>query len=523
MSSNVPTEPDAVRFRPFAHQGFRRAYFATLVGLFLLGCRLPKGNPMADLLVLAVMAGLVLHAPLAWARHCVRRKHRHYELVLEPVLRAARREPLASSPPKVLGTKFVPAGLVLALRVPLGASVLDFERLRPELPAAFGVRDVTCARDLDNAGIVYLRLVRGDPFARAARSSPLAQVLGPIDFTRPLPLGVDESGQLVATSLLEHHLLLGGEPGAGKSNALSLVVAAAALDPSVKLYLLDGKFVELGPWCDVADRFCGNEIDEAVELLEQVRAEMEGRYVELRQLKRRKVTPGDGLCLHVVVCDELAFFLNHPDKKRAQRFGDLLRDLVARGRAAGVVVVAATQKPAADVVPSALRDLFGYRWAMRCATREASDTILGSGWAAQGYSAADLDAAVRGVGLLRHEGAAPVKLRAFHLSDHEVEAIAMRAERLRREYCDERHRRRRPRRVDRRRARRARGERRAARGLRARRGALWLVRGTGPPGQHDEVGGPGDGRAHRIPRHLLQGLWHAAKDPLSRLCRALPP
>jgi len=54
-----------------------------------------------------------------------------------------------------------------------------------------------------------------------------------------VPVGIDELGQLVSIELVERNLLLGGEPGAGKSAALSLLVASAALDPSVKLWLLD--------------------------------------------------------------------------------------------------------------------------------------------------------------------------------------------------------------------------------------------------------------------------------------------
>ena len=86
--------------------------------------------------------------------------------------------------------------------------------------------------------------------------------------------------------------------------------------------------------------------------------------------------------------EELAYFTNGPDRKAAQAFSVLLRDFVARGRAAGMVTVATTQKPSADVVPTFLRDLFGFRWALRCSTPQASDTILGSGWASEGYSAA---------------------------------------------------------------------------------------------------------------------------------------
>jgi len=159
--------------------------------------------------------------------------------------------------------------------------------------------------------------------------------------------------------------------------------------------------------------------------------EMDARYAELLAHQLRKVSPDLGLPLQVVVIDELALFVAGVDKKLAARFSELLRDLVARGRAAGVIVIAATQKPSIDIVPSALRDLFGFRWALRCATRDASDTVLGSGWASGGYSASDIDAANRGVGLLLHEGGIPVRLRSFHLTDGDVATIADRASRLR--------------------------------------------------------------------------------------------
>ena len=133
--------------------------------------------------------------------------------------------------------------------------------------------------------------------------------------------------------------------------------------------------------------------------------------------RARKVTQGDGLPLHLVGIEELAYFTNGPDRKAAQAFSTLLRDFVARGRAAGMVTVATTQKPSADVVPTFLRDLFGFRWALRCSTPDASDTILGRGWASQGYSAAQVDPAARGVGLLLQEGGVPVRLRSCYLND----------------------------------------------------------------------------------------------------------
>jgi S-DNA-T family DNA segregation ATPase FtsK/SpoIIIE len=109
--------------------------------------------------------------------------------------------------------------------------------------------------------------------------------------------------------------------------------------------------VELAAWERCAERLVGPDIGAAIELLEAVQAEMEDRYCELLMRGLRKIAPG--LPLHVVVCDELAFYLAAEDKAQRTRFAELLRDLVARGRAAGVIVLAATQKPSAEAVPPA--------------------------------------------------------------------------------------------------------------------------------------------------------------------------
>ncbi len=195
----------------------------------------------------------------------------------------------------------------------------------------------------------------------------------------------------------------------------------------MRLWLLDGKLVELAAWEPCAERLAGPDVEQAIGLLETVREEMEARYRELLSTGARKIARDAGLPLHVIACDELAFYLSAEDRKQRARFGELLRDLVARGRAAGVIVVAATQKPSADVVPSALRDLFGFRLAMRCTTPQASDTILGAGWASQGHTAATIAPSQRGIGLLLAEDGLPVRLRCFYLDDAAVDGLAERA------------------------------------------------------------------------------------------------
>ena len=88
-----------------------------------------------------------------------------------------------------------------------------------------------------------------------------------------------------------------------------------------------------------------------------------------------------------------------------------------------MIVCAATQKPAADVVPSALRDLFGFRLALRCNTPQASDTILGQSWTTLGHD----DRAPRAAsGCLLAEDGTPVRMRGFYLGDSDVDELATR-------------------------------------------------------------------------------------------------
>jgi hypothetical protein len=306
-------------------------------------------------------------------------------------------------------------------------SVAELEARRDQLAACLRVRDVRVLRDREDAALARVTLVRRDPFEGSTPLRWPPADAEPGSLWEPVLIGVDERGELVRIGLVERNVLIGGEPGAGKSVALSLLVAAAALDGAAKVWLLDGKLVELAVWAPVAERVVGPDGDQAISMLRELQSEMEDRYRELLARGLRKVRREHALALHLVVCDELAFYLTLPEKRERQEFAELLRDLVARGRAAGIIVVAATQKPGHDVVPTALRDLFGFRLAMRCNTPQASDTVLGQGWASAGADASTIPGGQRGVGFLLADGERPERIKAFHLSDEEVRAISERA------------------------------------------------------------------------------------------------
>ena len=105
---------------------------------------------------------------------------------------------------------------------------------------------------------------------------PLAPVpTFPFSMFDPVHLGVDEYGEHVYVNLAERNMLLGGEPGGGKSSAENLIVAHGALSYDCRLVLVDGNQVQLGPWRHCADMFIGPSLKDAIAGVRRIPADHE--------------------------------------------------------------------------------------------------------------------------------------------------------------------------------------------------------------------------------------------------------
>ena len=351
---------------------------------------------------------------------------------IEAGLQVLARERFGGRKFRVSRARRTAVGATAVLHLPPGCAPSEVMASAEHLASTLRVREVRLERDRKDASKLLLSVLVRDPFAKVPVPPPWAAT-GQADLFAALPIGVDELGREVDVTLAGQNVLVGGEPGSGKSNLLQVFAAATAFDPKATLYCLDPKVVELSRWRRVARGSAGPEVAQAVAVLEEVTEEMGRRYGYLEaQGGARELTRDDGFGLVVVLVDEAMVYLGDPDKKAAAELSSLLRTLVGLGRAAGVVVVLATQKPSTDVLASSLRDNISIRVAFRTTTREASDVVLGSGWAAKGVSASDIDPTTPGVCYLLGETATPKKLRCYYLSDEDLDLVAARAEALRR-------------------------------------------------------------------------------------------
>jgi DNA segregation ATPase FtsK/SpoIIIE-like protein len=432
-NSTQPTEDSGAELVVAMVSGLLAALWRFRVELVLLGlpalaylrlAALIGKGPAALVVGLIVVVALIV--PATRRRVVALFVRAHWRRRMERALRQLAPTCFGDVPPLVGRITKSRFGVHVAVRLRQGHAPAHLEQAAEHLAAALRVAHVRVERERTDGSVVYLTLVLADPFAAGPLHSPWSDV-ETTSLWAPVPIGLDESGRLVTLALAERNLLAGGEPGSAKSNLLQQIAAVTALDPTAQLYCLDPKVVELWRWAPVAAGFAGANLDEALAMLRRLDVEMAERYQFLQERHQRKITATDGVGLKVLLIDELMIYLTDTDKKASAEFASLLRKLVALGRAAGIVVVVATQKPSVDVLPSSIRDNIAYRAAFRCSTREASDTILGTGWASNGYSASDIDAATPGVCWLLADGSSPQRLRCFYLSDNELDALVERA------------------------------------------------------------------------------------------------
>ncbi|MGH6655871.1 MAG: cell division protein FtsK, partial [Actinocrinis sp.] len=274
---------------------------------------------------------------------------------------------------------------------------------------------------------------------------------GTTSMFRPLPFGTDQRGRPVTVTLMFASAAVGAQPRMGKTFSVRLLALGAALDTSCQLHIYDGKgmgdYVMFEP---IAHWFgSGSREDVLLSLkddLAALKVEVDRRAVLLTKLTREgkcregKVTPelarvkAYGLHPILVLLDEchLAF-----DTGRGKA-GDLGKDiteaaeyLVRVGPAAGISLIASTQRPDADSLPSGIRANVQLRFCLRVADQGTNDMVLGTSAYKNGVRATEFGLRDKGIGYLLGEGAQPVIAWTHNVDADKAAAIVQRARLLR--------------------------------------------------------------------------------------------
>lgn len=224
----------------------------------------------------------------------------------------------------------------------------------------------------------------------AARFPARVEVYGqPVPRALALPVGVDGNGQPVNLALRNlGNVLVGGLPGAGKSELLAGMLAGLlrqdASGRTVQVAAIDTKLVSFGLLPNLAALYAppALTLEAAHDLVASLAQEVQRRFellhaARVRSLEELENTTGERLPYVVAFCDELADLTTDLDKARRDRFLAQALEIGRKGRAAGVALVLATQRPAVDVIPGSLRNLAGAAVAFRVSRNHDSMAVLG--------------------------------------------------------------------------------------------------------------------------------------------------
>jgi len=195
------------------------------------------------------------------------------------------------------------------------------------------------------------------------------------------PVGVDTAGRVVTADLAAApHVLIAGTTGAGKStavHALLSTITGRTTPAQVRTLLVDVKRVELAAYGRTPHAIgpVATDVDAATEALSWAVGEMERRYQLLEQHGARGISqlPAGTLPRLVIVVDELADLMLTSRSVTEP----LLVRLAQLGRAAGIHLVLATQRPSADVLTGLLRANVPARLALTVQSHTDSGIALG--------------------------------------------------------------------------------------------------------------------------------------------------
>ena len=239
----------------------------------------------------------------------------------------------------------------------------------------------------------------------------------------PVALGEDTGGEPVVADLSDlPHLLIAGATGSGKSVCINAIVGSLLLTvppDKLRMLMVDPKRVELTPFNGIPHLIAPVivETDQVLVVLRAIQTEMLRRFKLLEQTGVRNI---DGynkkaqvrMPYLVIVIDELADLM----MAAAYEVEQALVRLAQLGRATGIHLMLATQRPSVNVVTGLLKANIPSRVAFAVASQVDSRVILDSVGAERLLGKGDML-------LQTHDSPKPKRVQGTFVHDKEIEKL----------------------------------------------------------------------------------------------------
>ncbi len=314
------------------------------------------------------------------------------------------------------------------LELDQGVRLNKLTNLADDIALALGATGVRIAPIPDKISVVGIEVPN-----KVVSPVSIHSVIGSKAFTDSrskvsFAVGKDISGQAIVGDINKlPHLLIAGTTGSGKSvctNSLIISLLYKATPEEVRLIMVDPKMVELGIYNGIPHLLIPVVTDpkKAAGALQWAVTEMMKRYRTFSEAGVRKLEEYNALAARtegmekmpfvVVVIDELADLM----LVAAKEVEESICRVAQMGRAAGMHLVIATQRPSADVITGLMKANIPSRIAFAVASAMESRIILDTQGAEKLVGRGDMLFAPLGSGK-------PTRVQGCFISDAEVAAV----------------------------------------------------------------------------------------------------
>ncbi len=239
-----------------------------------------------------------------------------------------------------------------------------------------------------------------------------------------LGLGKDIFGKPIIADLMKMpHLLVAGATGSGKSVSINSMVVSLlykSTPSEVKMLMIDPKLLELSAYEEIPHLISPviTTPKEAADALKKMVLEMERRYKVLAEKAARNIENYnaqrgiEGQMPYIVIfIDELADLMFSV----AAEVEDSIARLAQMGRAAGIHLILATQRPSVDVITGIIKANFPARISFQVSSKIDSRTILDTHGAEQLLGKGDM--------LLMFPGTRIIRVHGAFVTEEEIRAV----------------------------------------------------------------------------------------------------
>ena len=300
---------------------------------------------------------------------------------------------------KVVSIAVGPTVLRFSLSISTGTKVSRVKSLSNDLALALASQTASIRIEAPIPGTPYVGIEVPNPTPNFVYTRDMIKKLRPeVDkYELPLILGKDITGKTMITDLGKiPHLLVAGATGTGKSVAINSLLTGLLMTKTpdeVKFILVDPKMgVEMGMYNGIPHLLTPVITDSALvtNALEWTIGEMMKRYTQLKQVHAKKLAEYNAKMGYVampyivVVIDEMADLMLTSGVEVETK----IQRLAQMGRAVGIHLILATQKPTVDVITGLIKSNIPGRMAFAVSTlmdsrvildEAGAETLLGSG------------------------------------------------------------------------------------------------------------------------------------------------